>query len=144
MNQHKRTANKVAVIFAVLMILSTTAFAMDTRSSNRIEKVTPTLSVTSSGDLRVSFTVVAVGTMDTIGASKIDIKRYDGSRWITEETLTVQDYPEIQTTKAFRHSASIDYTPDYTGATYQAVVTAYAKDSSGSSTSQATTAQVRT
>ena len=82
--------------------------------------------------------------MDTIGASKIDIKRYDGSRWITEETLTVRDYPEIQTSKAVRHSASIAYTPDYTGATYQAVVTAYAEDSSGSSTSQATTAQVRT
>lgn len=118
MNQHKKTANKVAVIFAVLMILSTTAFALDARSSDRIEKVTPTLFVTSSGNLRVSFTVVAAGTMDIVGASKIDIKRYDGSQWITEETLTVRDYPEFQTTKAVRHSASVAYTPDYPGETY--------------------------
>lgn len=145
MNQHKKAVHKItAVILVVLMILSTTAFAADARASSRISRVIPSLCVTNSGDLSVSFTVLATGTMDTVGASKIDIQRYNGSRWVTEETLTTRDYPEIQTSNAARHSATVTYTPDYTGATYQAVVTGYAKDSSGSSASQATTAQVST
>lgn len=144
MNQYKKAVNKAAVVLVVLMILSTTAFAADARASSRIDRATATLSVTSSGDLYVYFTVLASGTMDTLGANKIDIQRQDGSRWITEETLTTRDYPEIQTSNAARHSATVTYTPDYTGATYRVVVTAYAKDSSGSSTSQATSSQVRT
>lgn len=144
MDQHKKSVNRVAIILAVLMFLSTTAFAVDARASSRINSAWADLHVTSSGDLSVSFSVSATGIMDTIGSSKINIQRYNGSRWVTEETLTVQDYPEIQTNNASRYSATITYTPNYTKVTYQAVVTAYAEDSSGSSTSQATTVGVRT
>ncbi len=144
MNICKKATRGTALFLAFLMILSTTALAVNSRASDTFIRYSASLSLKDDGDLEIYFNVATSRHMDIIGASTINIQRYNGTRWVTEETLTVNDCPEIQTSNASRHSASITYTPDYTGATYQAVVTVYAKDSSGSSTSQTTTAQVRT
>lgn len=82
--------------------------------------------------------------MDSIGANEIAIQRYSGSRWITETTLTSEDAPEMQTSNALRHSASIPYSPKYSGYAYRAVVTVYATASSGTSTTTAISGQATT
>ncbi len=128
------------VLFALLLILaSTTAFAADTRASSRIMSYSAELRVGSDKGLNIYFSVTASSTMDIIGASRIDIQRYNGSRWITECTLTVEDEPEMQTSDAVRHSAIITYAPSYSGSDYRAAVTVYAKDGFGFSTAQVTT-----
>ena len=123
---YKKILRGIALLVAVLMIMSTSAFAMDMRASSRIG--------TSSVD--------AGSTMDDIGASEINIQRYNGVRWITETTLTPIDAPEMQDSNTTRHSASIPYTPEYSGYAYRAIVSVYAKDSSGTSTTSVTSAQI--
>lgn len=128
------------VLVALLLVFaSTTALAADTRASSRIMSYNAELRVGSDKDLNIYFSVAACSTMDIIGANRIDIQRYNGSRWNTECTLTVEDEPEMQTSDAARHSAIISYEPDYSNSNYRAVVTIYAKDSLGSSEVQATT-----
>lgn len=128
------------VLFTLLlMLVSTTAFASDTRASSRIMSYSAELRTGSDGDLNIYFSITASSTMDVIGASQIDIQRYNGSRWVSECVLTVADKPEMQTSKAVRHSAIITYTPNYSDLDYHATVTVYAKDGSGSSTAQVTT-----
>lgn len=128
------------VLFALLLILaSTTAFASDVRASSRIMSYSAELRVGNDKDLNIYFSVAASSTMDIIGASRIDIQRYNGSRWTTECTLTVEDETKMQTNDAVRHSAIITYAPSYPGSDYRAVVTVYAKDGFGSSTAQVTT-----
>ena len=144
MKQYRKTTGIVAGILVAALLLSTTAFAVETRASSRINKVYANLYADKSGNLSISFSVTARGLMDVIGASEILIQRFDGSKWISEETLTVVDVPELQTKDASRYSKTISYAPAYTGVFYRIIVTAYAKDKSGASTSQATSTQVKT
>lgn len=123
----------------LLMLVSTTAFALDTRASSRIMSYSAESRVGSDGDLNIFFSITASSTMEVIGASRIDVQRYSGSRWVTECAITVEDEPKMQTSDAVRHSAIITYTPSYSESDYRAVVTVYAKDSSGFSTAQVTT-----
>lgn len=139
---YKKIVQRVSLLVAVLMIMSTSAVAMDMRASSRIESSSARVKIGVDGNLWVYFSVDAVSTMDDIGASEIVIQRYSGSRWITESTLTSADTSEIQTSNALRHSASIPYTPKFSGYTYRAVVAVYATDSNGTSTTSVTSKQV--
>ena len=139
---YKKIVRGMSLLVAVLMIMSTTAVAMDMRASSRIENSSARVKKGVDGNLWVYFSVDAVSTMDDIGASKINIQRYNGSRWITESTLTPEDAPEMQDSNATRHSASIPYKPEYSGYAYRAVVSVYATDSSGTSTTSVTSMQV--
>lgn len=121
------------------LVLSVTAFAADIRASSRFVRYSAELSAGNDGNIYVLFSVTASNTMDVIGASSIAIQRYDNAQWVTERTLTVKDEPEMQTTNSTRYSASISYEPVFSNARYRAVVSVYAKDSSGSSTAQTTT-----
>lgn len=140
---HKKMHRSAALFLAILMLLSTTAFSIELRASSRIALSRATLTAENDGDLIVYFFITASDTMDDIGLSKIVIQRYNGSRWVNEDTLTVSDAPEMQTTNAARYTATIPYTPLYTGKEYQAVVTFYAKDGTGFSTAPMTTNSVR-
>lgn len=135
----KKAACSIVIFLAFMVFMPTTAFTMDTRASDRFFSYDASLSVGGNGDLNIYFFVMASDTMDVLGTSKIAVQRYNGSRWVTEATLTAKDVPEMQKNNAVRHSATISYEPDYPGSKYQAVVTFYAKDSSGSSTAQKTT-----
>lgn len=135
---YKKIVRGMSLLFAILMIVSTPTFAMDARASARIDSSVAIVKAGTDGNLWVYFSVDAVSIMDDIGASKIMIQRYSGSRWITESTLTPTNTPEMQTTNALRHSATIPYSPKYSGCSYQAVVTVYATDSSGTSTKTVT------
>lgn len=138
----KKTTRGVSLFLAMLILLSTPAFALETYASSRIDRCSARAKAGTDGNFWVYFSVTASSTMDDIGASKIVIQRYTGSRWVTEATLTPADVPEMETTDAIRHSASISYAPKYSGYSYQAVVTVYASDSSGISSTNVTSMQV--
>lgn len=141
---YKKIVRGMSLLFAVLMIMSTSAFAMDMRASTRIERSSVRIKIGVDDNLWVYFSVDAVYTMDDIGASRITIQRYSGSRWITESTITPEDMPELQTSDELRHSAAVPYSPEYSGYSYRAVVTVYATDSSGTSTTTLTSDSVTT
>lgn len=134
----KKIVRGMALYFAILMIMPASAFAMDMRASSRIERSSARVKMGVDGNLWVYFSIDAVSVMDDIGASKISIQRYDGSSWVTEKTLTPTDTPEMQASNALRHSASIPYSPKYSGYSYRAVVSVYATDESGTSTTTVT------
>jgi len=135
-------ARGVSVFLVMLIILSAPALAFGTRASSRIDRSSARIKAGTDGYLWVHFSVTAPYTMEDIGASEITIQRYNGSRWIVESTLTPEDAPEMQANDAIRHSASIPYKPEYSGFAYRAVVSVYATDSSGTSTTSVTSAQV--
>ena len=139
---YKKIVRGTSLLFAVLMFMSTSVFAMDIRASARIVSSSAIVKVGTDDNLWIYFSVNAVSIMDDIGASKIAIQRYNGSRWVTESTLTPANTPEIQTTDALRHSATIPYSPEYSGYSYRAVVTVYATDNSGTSTTTLTSKSV--
>ena len=141
---YKKIVRGMSLFFAILMILSTSAFAIDTRASSRIATSSVRIKMGVDSNLWVYFSINAVYTMDDIGASRITIQRYSGSRWITESTITPEDMPEMQASNELRHSAAVPYSPMYSGYSYRAVVTVYATDSSGTSTTTLTSDSVTT
>ena len=76
--------------------------------------------------------------MDTIGISSIRIERYNGSRWVSEDTLTDDDFPYFMTSNQRSYIIEQAYTPQYTDVLYRAVVNFYAEDSGGKSTKSVT------
>lgn len=139
---YKKIARGMSLLFAVLMLMSTPVFAMDMRASTRIDSSSAIVKAGTDGNLWIYFSVDAVSVMDDLGASKIAIQRYSGSRWITESTLTPEDVPEMQTTDDIWHSATIPYSPKYSGYSYRAVVDIYATNSTGTSTKTLTSHSV--
>ena len=139
---YKKIVRGTSLLFAVLMLMSTSTFAMDMRASTRIVSSSAIVKSGTDDNLWVYFSINDFSTMDDIGASKISIQRYSGSRWITESTLTPADVPEMQTSDALWHYATIPYSPKYSGYSYRAVVDVYATDSTGTSTKTLTSQSV--
>ena len=111
----KNITKVVILLLAVLMIVSTPAFAMDMRASSRIISSSARVRSGDDSNLWVYFSITASSTMDNIGASKIVIQRYSDSHWVPECVLTSEDFPEIQASDVSRHSTSISYEPMYSG-----------------------------
>ncbi len=138
----KNITKVVILLLAVLMIVSTPAFAMDMRASSRIISSSARVRSGDDSNLWVYFSITASSTMDNIGASKIVIQRYSDSHWVPECVLTSEDFPEIQASDVSRHSTSISYKPMYSGYKYRAVVSVYASDSSGISSTSVTSRHI--
>ena len=141
---YQKIMRGMSLLVAILMIMSTSAYAMDTYASSRIATTSARVKMGDDSNLWIYFSVNAVSIMDELGASKILIQRYSGSRWITESTLTPEDVPEMQASNELWHYATIPYSPEYSGYSYRAVVSIYATDSSGTSTTTLTSKSVTT
>ena len=138
----KRPVRILLVLLCLTMLCSIPANAAETRASDRIVRSVVTLSEKSNGDLCVYFSVQANDRMEKIGATSVAIQRSTGSGWVPEFTFTLSNAPEIQAVNQFQHSATLTYTPRYTGAEYRAVAMIYAKDAAGISTQQLTSRTV--
>lgn len=128
----------LSVLLCMAMLCSIPAHAVETRASDRIAYSTATLSKASNGDLSVFFSVRATGIMEKVGATSVAIQRSSGNGWVTEYTFTLTNVPEIQAENKFQHSATLTYSPRFTGVSYRAVVMIYVKDATGISTQQST------
>ena len=134
--QKKWSVRTLLTLLCVVMLCSIPAYAVEARASERIMHSTATLSSKSNGDFSIFFSVRATGKMDVIGASSVAIQRSSGNTWVTEYTFTPSNAPEIQAESKFQHSATLTYSPLFTGKEYRAVVMIYVKDESGTSTQQ--------
>lgn len=126
------------MLLCVVMLGSIPAHAVEARADDRIMSSTATLSKKSNGDLSIYFSVQGTGKMNVIGASSVEIQRNSIFGWVTEYTFTPSNAPEIQAENKFQHSATLTYSPLFTGKEYRAVVMIYVKNATGTSTQQLT------
>lgn len=143
MRHSKKLFSIVALFLLVAMTLPAEVKAMESRTSSNIQYCMADVSVGRDGNLSIFFSIMASGTMDTLGASSISIQRYDGSRWSVECNLSTKDFPEMQTTDATMYTITIPYTPTHAGSYYRVVIVACAKNNSGTSTDLATSRQIQ-
>lgn len=140
----KKLLRTTAVMLCLAMLCSISAYAAEGRASEQIRYCSASLGKKSNGDLSLTISVTATDTMDTLGASSVVIKRYNGSKWVEEYTYTVQNTPTLQTSNTNLYKFTLTHTPDCSDSEYYAVATFYAKGSAGISTDTVTTSSVTT
>ena len=128
----------IAVLLCSIMFCCTSAYAAETRASERIDRSSVTLLKKTNGDLSISFSICATGKMDVIGASSVKIQRNTLTGWVTEYTFTPANSAGIQTTDKVQHSATLTYSPAFTGKEYRVIAMIYVEDTSGMSTKELT------
>lgn len=126
------------VLLCMAMMCNIPAYAAETRASDRIYHSAASLSKKSNGDLSVYFSVQGTGKMDIIGASSVEVQRNTILGWVTEYTFTPDNAPEIQAESKYQHSATLTYSPLFTGKEYHVVVMIYVENASGTSTQELT------
>ena len=132
----------MALCLTLLMVLSTTVFAAESRASEYLSAFSATAAKTRDGDIAVSCSVTGSKKMDSIGVSRIEIQWYNASRWTTEEIYTSSDLSNLQASNSIYVSGKFIHTPEESGS-YRALVTVYAEDGSGSDSRVVTTATVK-
>lgn len=133
----KRLTKIIAIVLMLTLCLSTSATAAGARSSDYIRSASASASG-GSGNITVSFSISAKRTMNTLGASMIEIKKSNG---VTVKTLHAATTSGMTTSGTVTFSSSVSYTGTV-GEQYYAVVYFIARDSTGYDTCSVTTAKV--
>ena len=130
----KRFTRCICLLLVCVMMFSTTAFAAETadsRASDYFWSSSVYFWNTSGRNYEIWFDVTAVGTMAELGTSKIQVQRStDESNWTTVRTYYKEDYSQMIDTNTVHHGDCVPFTAT-TGYCYRAIVTLYAKNSSG-------------
>ena len=117
----------IAMVFA--MMVSTVAFAAEARASAYIWSKGGGITATGNGNMRISFTVMATGMMDELGAYSVCIFNEDD---VEEDCIYYTDpgCSDMMTTDDYSWDGEV-YWEGVSGERYYAVITFYAKNSSG-------------
>ena len=133
----KRFIRILSLVMAVAMIMTTPAFAAEAvspRASNFFMSSSAFFDDVAGSRVDVWFEVTSLGVMDELGASKIKIQRStDMVNWTTVQTYYKADYSQMTDTNCGSHTACVPFYPT-DGYYYRAVITLYAKNSTGSAT----------
>lgn len=89
------------------------------------------------GRMSVSFIVYGTGTMDKLGAQKIEVEEWDGVEWVNLIEYSAEDNAHFYTTNASEYTASVTFY-GMPGLQYRATLTAYAEKDGGSDTGTVT------
>lgn len=125
----KRRISLVLVLVFLLSMCVVPASAAEDRASKLIENCTSSVKQKSNGDLKISFTVTANGTVDKLGATFINLY-CDGS---IVATFSSSDYSTMMGSNTDIFTGSVTYSDPEPGV-YYAYVRGYAKDGSSSDT----------
>ena len=129
----KRFTRIFCVFLAVIMLMSFPVNAEDVspRSSSFFVGYSAFLSEVDAYNFKVYFRVTAKRTMDELGAYTVKVQiSDDGEDWATTQTYTKEDYPSFICEDTFLHAYSFNYNGSK-GYYYRAIITLYAKDSTG-------------
>jgi hypothetical protein len=130
----KRLTQILCMIMVFVTVLSTAAFAAETpapRASNFFMSSSVYFWHVSGDNYQIWFDVTALSTMQKLGASKIKVQRStDKVNWTTVKTYDMADYSQMTTSNAVTYINCVPFTAT-SGYYYRAVVTLYAKNSSG-------------
>lgn len=129
----------VAAILALILIFSlcATAFAEEIMplANAYINSKTGSISRHGDGTIDIYFYVCATGKMSSLGASKIELYKADGSLM---KTFYSSSYSNMLTSNDYAYGSSVSYSGKE-GESYYAVITFYASCDDGSSTATYTT-----
>ena len=125
----KRLYKIITLILVLAMLLSTCAFAAETRSSAYLGSYSGVLSRTSSGKLLIEFDVTGMGMMTAIGASIIRVYKSNG---VLVKTYNYTDAgcSNMVDYNTFAHGSSLTYSGT-AGQTYYCIITFYARNANG-------------
>lgn len=131
----KRFTQFICIFLVCVMFFSTTAFAAETadpRASNFFMSSSVYFWHVSGSQYQIWFDVTAVSRMTELGASKIVVEQStDLVNWDPVKTYNKSSYSEMTTTSTTaRYANYVTYYPT-DGYAYRAIVTLYAKNSSG-------------
>ena len=139
----KRFTQIISVVLIVVMCFSTVTFAAEP-VSHRASMYFMSSSVyfwhTSGSNYQIWFDVTAVGRMYELGASKIVVERStDEADWETVKTYNKEDYSQMTGSSTTSYDNYVSFTAT-NGYYYRAIVTLYARNSSGTGTMREVTA----
>lgn len=89
-----------------------------------------------TGSITITFTIAASGRMTSLGASRIDLYKSDGT---LVKTYLASSTEGMLASNRFSYAGSVEYTNAKKGTTYYAVVTIKASNSSGGDSRMITT-----
>lgn len=131
----------IALLLILATLLSMGVMAAESRASSYLSSYYADVAL-KNGELSIYYEVLGVKFLDRLGTKRIYIQRKVGTRWTTEDTIQYTDDNSLQGENVAYHSGKVYYTPQYSNATYRAVVSFYGKDSSGSDSAEYTTNEV--
>lgn len=135
----KKISRTTIVICLLISILaSSTLPAVAFRASDQLNQYSVSLSNVKRGTMRVTFTVLGMGVMDTIGAQQIIIEQ----EVATNTWQECYRYSGIYGYNRVMYDSTVDFSV-ISGVKYRARLTAYAKDSKGSDTGTVTSGSLR-
>lgn len=130
----KRFSQIVCIVLVFAMILSTTAFATempDPRASNFFTYSSVYFWRSSGNNYQIWFDVTSVSTMQKLGASHIEVEySTDLVNWDSAGSYDMADYTRMTGSNTSNYANYVPFTAT-TGYAYRAIVTLYAKNSSG-------------
>lgn len=134
---NRRAISVFLILFLICSVFSTPAFAEQTRASAYIDSTFAYLSTgASSGQIKLSYAVYsAAGLADTIGISKIQVYRANGTLY---KTINGSTSNGLIGTNALTHSGNYT-TACSAGASYYCVVTFVVTKDGGGDTYSTTT-----
>lgn len=125
----KKIMKTISLILVLAMLLSTYAFAAETRSSAYLFSYCGVLSRTSSGKLLIEFDATGMGTMTAIGASTIKVYKSNG-QLVKAYYYTDTGCSGMLGYNTTVHGSSLTYT-GVAGETYYCIITFYARNANG-------------
>lgn len=136
----KRLLRSISVILVIVFLISAPvqALAAEARASAWFTGYGASIVAAGNGKIKIEFTVVGTGTMTKLGASTIDIYKSNGA-FVKTISYTTSGNGYMMGYNTAYHSGSVPYS-GVAGQKYYAVVTFYARDSSGSDYRSYTTA----
>ena len=134
----------LALLMAVLLLSAVImpGFANQSRSNTQIATCDASILKKSNGELAILFSLRCQSSMDVLGVTSVVVQRFNGTSWVSEYTFNIRDYPKMQTNNKSSYSATMLYSPRYSGTQYRAMVFFYARNSAGSDTAVKTTNSV--
>ena len=130
----KRFSQIVCVLLVFVMVMSTAAFAAEVpnpRASNYFGASSVYFWRSSGNNYQIWFDVTAVGTMQKLGASRIEVEySTDLVNWDPAGSYDMANYSQMTKSNTARYANYVPFTAT-TGYAYRAIVTLYAKNSSG-------------
>ena len=138
----KRLTQMICIVLVFAMILCTTAFAAEVpnpRGSMFFSGSSVYFWRSSGNNYQIWFDVTSKGTMQKLGASYIVVERStDLDDWDYVCSYDMDDYSQMTRSSTASYANYVPFTAT-TGYAYRAIVTLYAKNSSGTGEMDETT-----
>lgn len=124
----RKTINILAVLLAVVVLLSPSAYAAGSDQitpyeSSTLRQYTTFLYVPSGNEIQIWFDVIGTRILDKIGVLRIEVQQSsDGQNWTTVEAFRCTDYDNMIATNSQTCCSYVTYYGTY-GYYYRAYVT---------------------